>query len=675
MPFPPINKASAAMRYISMFKAATAAEATHQCLAGLHGGKFKLNAEQERLLWSTIQAEMFPWQKSEDGSGERDDLYMNYLIEKPPSDPNAPRPPYFDFDFHLLEELSIDEFCEEVLRPMLSEVVGNLFPDVDSWKLRAVVSSASSKTRLKEVDVQGQVEKEKVQLIKSGFHVLFPEMLLSKSDAAAIRLCVVDVLEKKHGHKYCHLRQPDGKLLLVDTWHNIVDPTVFTANGLKMLGSHKVSKCAKHDKNGFCKNCNGFGRIDEGRPYSICAIVGGRGEMRNADAERGTIEKRLADRWRLVNDNFAAALEENTIHRSGDALCPKFEEAGFKFGGEKRKMIASVLMGGTNVKRVATQTVYDHTSHLPGVYFSSNRSKDSKPFIVARKRTKTFLLMEEGMDDGVGKEGWWRLQRDGERTGTSLWAEMGSKLRQIDIYVPGLYNNDERFKQAVPYSKTFPEFRAVPEINFCPNVARAHTSNRVYFHGHFNPKARLYEVKLRCFSNNQVPGRTNCREATQFFQNFRFTMPPIVAKMLLQIAEIPDSDVRGTQSFQIQAPEPSQGPPPADLARLMASPSAPTSASTSSTLTVPPGILLSLEVYQRAKAKALELGVDLQKSDINLCYGCHSLLSTRDKTMRDCKCETPLLAPNIFTCHACKKLYNRRRRHLHECECDVSVYK
>jgi len=655
-----INRASDAMRFMKNFCVSTAAEATHQCLAGLSGGKFRLTQQQELDLWSIIRAEMYPEQLNPED--ERAPLYMNYLIEKPPADPLVPRPPYFDFDFHLLEDLPVDQFLHEILRPIMSEVVGKLFPDLDSWTLRAVVSTASSKKREKEVNVEGEAERCKVELIKRGYHILFPEMLLTKNDAAAIRLCVVRVLKEKHGERYCRISQPDGRVLLIDTWENIVDPTVFSANGLRMLGSHKVEKCKNHQKGG-CKTCNGFGRVDEGRPYSICAIVGGRGELVDEKAPEGSVERKLAERWATVNNNFAAALQENTIHREGEALKPKFEEGGFKFGGDERKSITSVLVktGGDSA-----QKIYDHTSHLPGIYFASLKSKDAKPFIVVRKRTEALDKMELFLRDSFGGAGNWRFKRDGVSTGKSLWDEMGGKLAQLDIYVPGVYNRDERQKRAVRYSNTFPEFRAVPVVNFCPNVGRSHSSNRVYFYGYYNKKSGMYEVTPNCFSINPVPNREPCRNSKMFFRTLQSTMPVAVAKWLLIAAEIPNLDTSGATMMSLRAPEASEGAPPPELAKLMSSPS-----SGAAPLETP----LDSDTYSRSKRKALEeLHVKIEKPCINLCYGCHLPLTVRDKALRECKCETPQLVPYYFVCGACNLPHHRKKSERNKCTCEVAVY-
>jgi len=654
-----INRVSDAMRYMKNFCVSSAAEATHLCLAGLGGGKFKLTHDQEVGLWKIIRAEMFPEQLNPDD--ERSALYMNYLIEKPPPDPLVPRPPYFDFDFHLERDLEVDEFLEEILRPMMSEVVGKLFPDVDSWSLRAVVSTASSKEREKTVNVNGQAEPCKVKLTKRGYHILFPEMLLTKNDAAAIRLCVVRVLKEKHGERFCRITRSDGSELLIDTWENIVDPTVFSANGLRMLGSHKVVKCPEHDKSG-CKVCSGFKRVDEGRPYSICAMVGGRGELVDPGAAEGSVERKLADRWAKVNNDFSAALEENTIHREGEALEPKFEEGGFQFGGDERKAITSVLKSGG---ASSAEKVYNHTSHLPGIYFANSRAKDSKPFIVVRNRNAAFEKIELFLKDCFGQPGSWRFKRDGVRTGKSLWEEMGGKLRQIDIYVPGVYKQDERQRQAVVHSTTFPEFRAVPFNNFCANVGREHSSNRVYIYGYYNKKSKMYLVTPNCFSTNPVPNRVSCKESRQFFRLLQSTMPPSVNTWLLRAAEIPNSDISGPSSLNLKAPEGSDGMPPSELAALMASPSC---AGTSTPLDV--------QTYARAKRKAItDLSVDIQKGDINHCYNCHRPIAAHDKSLRDCQCETPILVPYYFICGCCNLARNRKKSERNKCTCEVAIYK
>jgi len=77
----------------------------------------------------------------------------------------------------------------------------------------------------------------------------------------------------------------------------------------------------------------------------------------------------------------------------------------------------------------------------------------------------------------------------------------------------------------VDASKTFPSFRVFPKENFCVNVCRAHSSNRMFFEGYYSERTRLYCIKPGCFSNNQPadPERLPCSKSSEFFSKFLIT--------------------------------------------------------------------------------------------------------------------------------------------------------
>jgi len=93
-------------------------------------------------------------------------------------------------------------------------------------------------------------------LIKTGFHLVWPKLWVSLSTAKSIREIIVNKLpENEHN------------------WEDVVDKAIYDQNGLRMIGSRKMSKC-KNCEGDYCEKCQGVGRIDEGRVYKPVKIMG-----------------------------------------------------------------------------------------------------------------------------------------------------------------------------------------------------------------------------------------------------------------------------------------------------------------------------------------------------------------------------------------------------------------
>lgn len=117
------------------------------------------------------------------------------------------------------------------------------------------------------------IERDKSGRIKQGIHIIYPDLIVADAlpDAAKgekpalyMRQTIVNELTREP--------PPLSTAIPREEWSNIVDAAVYTTSGLRCYGSHKASNCISC-KNGeskrSCGTCNGAGRLDAGRPYTL----------------------------------------------------------------------------------------------------------------------------------------------------------------------------------------------------------------------------------------------------------------------------------------------------------------------------------------------------------------------------------------------------------------------
>lgn len=150
---------------------------------------------------------------------------------------------FFDLDFHDAKPI-VGTRLDACVR-VIHAAVASFFPGADST---VVVSEAPTKNK----------EVNKTVYVKTGVHLNFPHLHVSKAAAMKVRKGVLQKLEKQFGKRHAD-----------DPWHKVVDDCVFKANGLRMIGSSKMVPCVacKRDKSSFCNECSGFRKVDENRIY------------------------------------------------------------------------------------------------------------------------------------------------------------------------------------------------------------------------------------------------------------------------------------------------------------------------------------------------------------------------------------------------------------------------
>lgn len=130
-------------------------------------------------------------------------------------------------------------------------------PDTPPATFDMIILSASR-------DASEQKDGEEAPAIKQGFHPIMPNLLVTDEMALAMRPAIIFKLQK---------RFPNPKALGLNvSWNTFIDPTVYAANGLRMVYSRKCSKCPacnndQKTRKG-CETCVGKGKIDCGRVYT-----------------------------------------------------------------------------------------------------------------------------------------------------------------------------------------------------------------------------------------------------------------------------------------------------------------------------------------------------------------------------------------------------------------------
>tara|TARA_B100000963_G_scaffold361967_1_gene401406 strand:+ start:5163 stop:6434 length:1272 start_codon:yes stop_codon:yes gene_type:complete len=121
---------------------------------------------------------------------------------------------FIDFDILSTEKFDINEYIRSI-----QEFIYNVY----NTYYKCIVTKASS-----------EIEKNKndTKYFKYGFHFNWPDILVNKDIAIKLREALVE-----------HFNKIYGKIdIFYDSWEKIIDISVYTQNGLRMLGADKISR-------------------------------------------------------------------------------------------------------------------------------------------------------------------------------------------------------------------------------------------------------------------------------------------------------------------------------------------------------------------------------------------------------------------------------------------------
>lgn len=131
---------------------------------------------------------------------------------------------FIDFDFNQKDVVELHTVRDYVT--LLQVVLRKFFPLASNVYFECLVSTAPTK-KVKAVD--GETE-----LIKSGYHVIYPHLWMHKDQALAVRADFITHLEREF---------PERSLPLYNHWNDVVDESVYLGSGLRMLSCIKAHAC------------------------------------------------------------------------------------------------------------------------------------------------------------------------------------------------------------------------------------------------------------------------------------------------------------------------------------------------------------------------------------------------------------------------------------------------
>jgi hypothetical protein len=186
-------------------------------------------------------------------------------------------PMFFDFDVVQVGEMKDMELSEII--SILGRVFSNVYPHLSEGDMYSYIFKASkpeSPDSFRESNLQVEDSEGTTQsCFKTGFHIIYPQILVNQQNALTIRKIFIAELKNELGERVAPK----------NTWEDLVDECVFLSNGLRMVFSNKTARChvckgkSKSNSGVSCMTCSNNGRIDVGRPYVPHAVFSSSGNM------------------------------------------------------------------------------------------------------------------------------------------------------------------------------------------------------------------------------------------------------------------------------------------------------------------------------------------------------------------------------------------------------------
>ena len=191
---------------------------------------------------------------------------------------------FVDLDFAQL--VGIPERAIEATAKTVQLTLRNFFPSLNDNDETVMTSNGETRNSKPEDALRAIVcttnykyikaKDGKPEMVKTGVHILWPNIFLTRDDALDIRESLVVQLEQEFGKRVHPL----------NSWQDVVDSSVYGSgnsgtkgSGLRMVGSRKTDICndckgkKKKANEGRCNTCLGNGRLDTGRPYFPMCVL------------------------------------------------------------------------------------------------------------------------------------------------------------------------------------------------------------------------------------------------------------------------------------------------------------------------------------------------------------------------------------------------------------------
>lgn len=170
---------------------------------------------------------------------------------------------------------------------------------------------------------------------KTGIHPIFPNLVVNENQAIDIRNYYVSYLTSKYG----------DMVGLQNSWEEIVDMSVYEANGLRMVGSHKTEVC-KDCKNSKSKKRKFADTISSPKKQKLCDRCGGRGRTDSGKVYMPFVyirNSKVHKKWTDIIQDISKQINDGGVRRSVVELCsircPSINEASSDFAITDEEMM------------------------------------------------------------------------------------------------------------------------------------------------------------------------------------------------------------------------------------------------------------------------------------------------------------------------------------------------
>ena len=521
----PVSKTSSFHRWlIQQQKSFRSKDCTHLLLSG---GSLHIDRDEETKVLELL---------AEDMANGR----PNYLIEH--------RTPVFkfcqDWDFVFPQQPPLEQFLDYM--QTVQQILESCYPQLPPDERLMVICSApvvpkkvTVKTETRKYDANLgatmviKTETRPMEMLKCGYHVIFPNLLINKADAIRFRFILLQAMKTRFPRAFEQIEYVQNtnrasevqftEYTVFSNWEEVIDLSIYTKNGLRILGSSKAERCPTckrkrpNDMVGVCQTCQGARYIDKGRPYTIMMVLDKNSEC----LERETDE--------LIDNPMSA-------------------------------------MRATSIRSTSTDTV---PLKIPHWYHESNELKEAlRIHVQGRKPRNT-----RGTDNIDGEQGLERFNAGG-------WGEIGSiknmkingSYRPCEIvdtqhdprarcfekflsdHMDSGYGQIRLMRMMICSEKGNHRIFAVPQRAYCINVGRVHNSQEIYF-----AYSMRGGVVQRCWSSSEAGDRKcgpcNQTEARKLFDSKAVKMPLAYQKKIF-----PSSFVNSSDQIESRPPTPTNPP-------------------------------------------------------------------------------------------------------------------
>ena len=238
---------------------------------------------------------------------------------------------YFDVD--ILDHLVLGKDFALQMTKVIQNVVSSYYP-ID-LREKEVFQCVVCSTKHKDVNIDG------VDLIKNGFHIIMPYLLVNLEKSLQMRHTIVVELEKTMG------KRPED----CNIWSDVIDRAVY-ANGLKMCGSVKKVRCSK------CKKQQD--NYQESKKVIMDEIIALRKKIcpRKEEFNYGDISDIHPDEYK---DSEFGRLRSNYIELTGYNSCPICHNTG-RHLEDRMYMPTFVLDAGGEIEESLTAQLSRETN-------------------------------------------------------------------------------------------------------------------------------------------------------------------------------------------------------------------------------------------------------------------------------------------------------------------------